>query len=44
MVTIIVVIEKYQNETLVQKIEKPIYLVKDSGKWSILRFYSEKEL
>lgn len=44
MVTIIVVIEKYQNDTLLNKIGKPIYVVKDGGKWSILRFNSEIQL
>ena len=37
MVSIIVVVEKYQNNNLVDEMEISLYLVKDGGKWSILR-------
>ena len=37
MVTIVLTIEKHQNNTLISEVEKQLLLVKDGVKWSILR-------
>ena len=37
MVTIVLTIEKYQNNTLINEVKKQLLLVKDGGKWSLLK-------
>lgn len=37
MVTIVLTIEKYQNNTLINEVKKQLLLVKDGGKWFILK-------
>lgn len=37
LVTIVLTVEKYQNNTLIDEVERKLLLVKDGGKWSILR-------